>query len=306
MNSSHIRIRFHGTGLLAAGICLSLLLGSAASAAKPTKRQRPITKPKFDPDAETVELFAGLEKGQLEVQLIPKDAQQGSMLVENKTDKPLTVQVPEAFVGVQVLKQGYGGGGYGGGGYGGGGYGGGGYGGGGSQPVGGGYGGMMGGMGGMMGMGGGMGGLGGGAGFFSVPPERVVKVPYQSVCLEHGKAEPTPKTTYRLIKVEDFTKDPALQELIRIVGTSRRLHPQVAQAAAWHLTDKMSWRELATKRVERLGGQAPKPYFSGFELFHAQQLVAQAVERSREGVDQAPETERTLRRVPLRRTGLTR
>lgn len=285
--------------LAVTGLCLAVA-GLQANAAK-RKPKRPITKPKFIPSAEKVELFAGMKKGQLAVKVIPRNAKGGKILVENKTSKPLTVQLPKAIVGVQVLKQvappgGAGGAGGGlGGGLGGGGYGGGngGYGGGmmgGSQPFGGGMG-MMGGMGmggmgmGGMGMGGmGMGGMGMGGGFFSVPPERVVSVPYHSVCLAHGKPEPSPKATYRLMKVEDYTKDKTLQELITLVGT-RRINQKVAQAAAWHLTDKMSWRQLAMKRVEQLGGLPPVPYFARGHIYGAQSLVARATAEARKSDD---------------------
>ncbi|MCH7734576.1 MAG: hypothetical protein IH961_05110 [Chloroflexi bacterium] len=89
---------------------------------KTTKRRRlrgkrPITKPKFDPNAKRVELFDGMKQGQFVVKVIAKNAKQGHVLIENTTDKPLTVQLPKSFVAVHVLKQygGEGGGGQGGG-----------------------------------------------------------------------------------------------------------------------------------------------------------------------------------------------
>jgi hypothetical protein len=285
MNSSHIHFRSRGLRLLLSAVCLSLLTSAPVSAAKRTRTKRPITKLKFDPSAEKVELFAAMKKGLLETRLIPKDSKKGNILIENKTDKPLTVQFPESFVGVQVLKQ-YGGGlGGEGGEFGG-------QGGGGQGIGGGGGGGGFGGLGGASGIG----GQGGGAGFFSIPPEKVVKIPYQSVCLEHGKREPSPRMTYRMVKVEQFTKDPALTELIRLVGMNR-IHLPSAQAAAWHLSDKMSWRELASKSIKRLGGAPPRPYFSGVELFQAQKLVAIAVQRS----SGKSKDEVTPRRTPTRR-----
>ena len=93
--------------------------------------------------------------------MILKHSKQGNVLIENKTDQPLTVKLPDAVVGVHVLKQGGLGmgmsapGGGGGGQQGGGG-------GGGGQSSGG---GMSGGGG-----GGGMQGGGGGMGMFSIPP----------------------------------------------------------------------------------------------------------------------------------------
>ncbi|MFQ5731321.1 MAG: hypothetical protein ACE5KM_05120 [Planctomycetaceae bacterium] len=226
-----------------------------------------------------------MKKGQLAVRVIAKNSKGGRVLVENKTGKPLTVQLPKAFVGVQVLKQigapgagvGAGGGlGGGAGGYGGGGQGG--FGGG-QQPLGGGFGG--GGFGG--GLGGGLGGgygAGAGGGIFSVPSKRIVAVPFKSVCLAHGKPEPTPKARYRMVKVEDYTSDKTLQQLITLVGT-RTIDTRVAQAAAWHLTDKMSWRQLAMKKRKRLGGVGPVPYFAPAHVYAAQRLVAKAAADAR-------------------------
>ena len=57
------------------------------------------------PTDQTVEMFAAIEKGDIAVKLIPKDSTQCRVLIENKTDKPLNVKLPEAFAGVPVLAQ---------------------------------------------------------------------------------------------------------------------------------------------------------------------------------------------------------
>jgi hypothetical protein len=247
-----------------------LVTGTMAGA----KRTKPMSHSQFDPSAERVELFKGIGSGSLTARIVSKDSKQGNVLIENKTDQPLTVEVPPAIVGVQVLKQlddfGGGGGGLGGmgGGMGGGG-------GGGGQATGG---GMMGGMG---GMGGGMmGGGGGGGGFFSIPPQRTVRLPYQSVCLEHGKAEPSAKMTYKVVPVEEYTDSDDLHEILKLVS-SGKLDRQAAQAAAWHLSDKMSWHELANKQVKRIG-LPPTPYFTQAQLRGAQEIVAVARVRAEE------------------------
>lgn len=288
-------------------VCLSLsVLANAAE-----RRRRPITRPKFDPNAEKIELFTGIEVGHLNVKVIPKNADQGNILVENTTKKPLTVQLPKAFVGVQVLKQAAGGGAAGGlGGCGAGDLGGSGSSGGGQQQsFGGGFGG--GGLGGG-GFGGGFGGIGGGGyggfgggGFFSVPPERTVRVPYYSVCLDHGKPEPTPRATFKLVKVEDYTKNAALRNLINLIGTNpRKINRKAAQAAAWHLANNMSWRALVNKRVRRLGGAPPVPYFHPREIVGARNLVVVASRKKDEQkkpAAQRPGNPRTrLQRVRVR------
>ena len=207
--------------------------------------------------------------------------------------------MPTAFVGKQVLKQfgggggGFGGGGLGGGGLGGGGLGGGGLGGaggGGGQSFGGGGGGGIGGGlgGGGGGLGGGLGGGGlGGGGAFSIPVGTVARVPYHSVCLNYGLAEPNLKMTYELVPVEEYTQDETLQKLIELVGTNQ-LPQDAAQAAAWHLTDKLTWPQLAGLHHDQLGGMAPEPLFNRAQLVAAQQLVSTAAQLARE--DRAGDT----------------
>lgn len=265
--------------LLASGL-MSLALVVAGTPSNPLAaanksdkaNKKPIRNPKFDPSARKVDLFDGMNAGDLEVRLIPKDSKQGTVLIENKTDKPLTVKLPEAVVGVPINAQ-FGGMGGGGMGMGGGGMGGGGMGGGGQQSMGGGMGG--GGMGGGGMGGGGMGGMGGGGGFFSIPPEKVVSLTMNAVCLEHGKQEPTSRSRYTLAPVSKFNDDPVLFQLLSKVGTGR-VDSQSAQAAAWHLTDKMSFQDLAAKTNETLDGSEPTAYFTPEQLGGARDLLASA------------------------------
>lgn len=276
---------------LSAGGMLTTSSHDSLIAATKTANKKPITNPKFDPNAEEVELFAAIEAGQIEAKVIPKNALAGTVLLENKTDKPLNVKVPEAVIAAPINAQigGMGGMGMGGMGGGMGGMGGGMGGMGGGQMMGGGMGGMGGGMGGMGGGMGGMGGMGGGGGgFFSVPPERIVAVKLNSVCLQHGRPEPTAASKYRLHPVSRVSKDPVLYELLASVGTGKA-DPQAAQAAAWSISDKMSWQQLANKSVEHLGGQPPTPYFTQEQLMAGQQLLAQATEKAATRKEEAPE-----------------
>ncbi|MEW4488030.1 hypothetical protein AB1L42_08090 [Thalassoglobus sp. JC818] len=222
---------------------------------------RPLTKTKFDPSAPQVEMFEGMESGDLHVKPVAKDAMGGKLFFTNMTDEPITVKVPSSFVLVPVSAQFAGGGG----GYGGGGAGGGAGGaGGGAQAAGGGLGGGGGG-------GGGYGGGGGGGGFFSIPPQKTLSVEYVSVCLEHGKSEPRPKAPYAVIPVEKYTQDPVLTNLIDLVGTGK-IHSAPAQAAAWNVANKMSWQELQNQKYDRIG-VPDTPYFSLAQLQAAQQIV---------------------------------
>ena len=138
--------------------------------------------------------------------------------------------------------------------------------------------------------GGQQGGGGGGGGFFSIPAERVISLPFNSVCLEHGKPEPTPSSRYKLVPVSQVSQDPILYELLTVVGTGR-VDSQAAQAAAWHLTDKMSYQQLEAKVVTHLGGQPPTPYFSQAQMQGAQQLLALSTQKAEQRKDKQPAVE---------------
>jgi hypothetical protein len=245
-----MKLQHLGAGLFLAGMFALAALPAVTSAGEPTAKPR---HGEFNAADETVELFGAMADGQLEVKFIPKDSTEARLLVKNKTDKPLNVRLPEAFAGVPVLAQGFGGGM---GGMGGGGMGGGGMGGGGNQGMGGGFGG---------GGGGGMGGGGGAGGnFFNVPAEKTGELKVACVCLEHGKKEPRAAVPYEIKPISSFTEDPAVQEFVKLFGQGQ-FDQRTAQAAAWHLSSKMSWQELAAKQVVRANGRH-------YAWFHPQEL----------------------------------
>jgi hypothetical protein len=259
-----VRFRTQCSVLLA----LALLVVGTAQAAK----KGAITKPKLDPSAPVVDLFKGMEDKQLSTKLLQKDSKSGNLLIENLTKETITVDMPESFVGVHVLNQGGFGGGQGGGQQGGGG-------GGGGQSTGGGGGGQQGGGGGQNG--------GGGGGFFSIPPGKVVRLTVCSVCLEHGKPEPSIRMEYKIFPVEQFSQDPILKELLNLVATGR-INRNVAQAAAWNIANGKSWRELAGMKFRTAGNRPDKPHFSYTELAYAQNLVAAAKQRAVDKKDKKP------------------
>lgn len=284
---------FRSVALLAALVgLLSVSTVSTEAGSKGREARKPIlTNPKFDPTAERVGLFEGMDDGRLASKVVAKDATGGVVVISNNSDQPLTVELPESFVMVQVLNQlggglGGGGGGFGGGGLGGQGGGGGGQGGG-NQSGGGGFGGGQGGGG--LGGGGGQGGLGGGGGgqgFFSIPPERSVKLPYVSACLNHGKADPNPNVEYKLVRVSEYTEDPVLSELIKMVGTGR-INQKSAQAAIWTRTDNMTWQQLAAKNFNTL--QGVEYFFHPNNISEGQLILTSAEARVREAAENKEE-----------------
>jgi len=142
-------------------LCLGLMILSALpNAASAAKRPEVGSAPSVP----AIELFAAKTAGEIDVKLIPQDSTTGTVVFSNRTDRPLTIRLPDAFAGVPVLAQAPNGGGSarstrgsGGGG--------------GNQALGGGFGG------GLAGGGGGIGG--GGGGFFAL--EQTVSLRSKSI-----------------------------------------------------------------------------------------------------------------------------
>lgn len=272
-------------------VCAGLVVVVAASGAI----KRPVKRPVYDPEIPAVELFDAIDEGLIEVTVIPKTAQEANLFVENKSGKPLSVRIPPAVAAVHVLKQltssqpGLFGPGNATG-----------------QPGGNGVNGqaqsVAGGVAnnGMIGT-----GIGGpnqnspfangaralnnlpGGFLFSVEPEKVAQLPLKTVCLSHGRPDPRPQMTYKLVKLEDYTTNPVLQEVLKLY-TADGIDPQAAQAAAWHLSDNLSWKALEAKQDLRLGKNAPRPYFTAQQLKAAQELMTKAQDRAKSAA-QAPE-----------------
>jgi hypothetical protein len=202
--------------------------------------------PSASAEGKNVELFSAIEKGEIDVKVIPKDASQIRVMITNKTKEPLNVKLPKAIAAVPVLAQAAGGGG-------------------GSRSRGQSQQQSLGG-----GMGGGGGGMAGGGGMFSIAPEKVGQLKATTVCLEYGKPEPRPASAYTLEPIEKYTNKQEVQELCQLVG-SNKLNQRVAQLAAWHFANGMTWEQLA-KIEYRYANGGGEPQFSSQEIQAAMQL----------------------------------
>ncbi|MCE5269207.1 MAG: hypothetical protein LLG00_15125 [Planctomycetaceae bacterium] len=228
---------------------IALLLATVAYADGPARSAK---AKKADWQAQTVEMFAAIKSGDIAVKVIPKDSTQCTVMVENKTDKPLTVKLPDAFAASPVLAQAMPGAGAGRGS---------------SNRNGSGSNRQ-----GSQSTGGGMGGMGGG--MFNVGPEKVGKLVVPTVCLEHGKPSPRPSIPYEIKTIESVTTKAGVRELCEMVGTGN-VDQHAAQAAAWHLNNNMTWQELAAKRIRHANGRT-EPYFTQAEIQAAMQIAATA------------------------------
>lgn len=251
------------------GGLIAVLLVPAVLTATDRHQSRP------PPKGEVVEIFSGIENGQLEVQLIPKGSSKCRLMVKNKTDKPLSVMLPQAFAGVPVLAQfqnnfnqnnlnqnnvpqAVGVGPF-------------------ANP---GMGPAMMNVPGVNQGGPNMHGPARGGPnmfpgpLFNVPPEKVGKLKLKSVCLDYGKPNPRPQIKYEIKPIASYTDKPGVAEVCAMLGRGE-IRQQTAQLAAWHLNNDKSWKELAGIRHKVTFGTAPT--YARKELEAAKKAAEQAV-----------------------------
>lgn len=236
-------------------LLVATMVASTASAREPRSRSLATA-------SETHELLQAEEAGLVTVKYIPNDSRSAQIVVTNRSDRPLSLRLPEVFAGVPVLAQ-LGGGGGGQAGFGAGGIGA-------SAQTTGGAGPQNQGM-----------NIGGqqGGGMFSLPPEKTRVVKVTTVCLEHGKPEPSPIRPYKLVELESFSDDPRLEQLMQSIGKGE-ISQKVAQAAAWHIANGLTWQQLAAEKIDHAGGDPDEPFFTPAELQAAFKVVEIVTKRA--------------------------
>jgi hypothetical protein len=206
-----------------------LLCGSFVFAESPTKVKN---------DAPAQDVFVAIAAGDLEVGVVPRDERRLTIQLKNKTDRPLTIQLPPALAAAPILAQP------------------------GLFPFPGGLPNQNAGFGnsapqqlGLPGGGGNNGNLFGGnnGGIFNIPAGRAIKIKADCVCLEFGKPSPDSRMKYELKPLSEVCDHPELVSVLQSLG-KRQIDQRVAQAAAWHLTDSVSWNKLASLVERQVGG----------------------------------------------------
>jgi hypothetical protein len=275
---------------VAAAVCLGM--GSWAQAGS----KDVIRTLSLDESAKIVELFDGMDSGQLQVRVSPKSPQESYVFVKNTTDEPLTVALPKAAVGVHILPQFFNGQGnnpfnnfgnqnqnqnqglnnqFGGGGQQGR-----------SQNVGGQFQPFNNNQQGLFNNqnnGNGNGNLNqfqNGNGFFSIPPEKTVQLKMRTVCLDYGLPDPTPGMKYELRRVETEISNPALVKLLE--GFTVRVDQDAMQAAAWHLSNNLSWGQISGLAGNELIAFTSGTIFDAKAMKMAQALVQEAEKAAKE------------------------
>ncbi len=240
--------------LLVFALACSSLLQAQTSPSTLTRSVSEATPTRRASEGIARELFDALDAGVIDAQLILRDETAGRIIVTNKTKQPLTIKLPEGMAGVPALAQfnlpglnpGLNGN---------------------NNPNNGGN---------NQAVGAGQGNWNNN-GLFSIEPEKAIKVKIVAVCLEHGKREPNVHVAYRLMPLEEFTSDAKVKGVVGKLGRGE-LDQKSAQAAAWHLANGLSWKQLAAKiGVRHIGGRT-EPFFAAAHLERAKSAVAAAEE----------------------------
>lgn len=109
---------------------------------------------------------------------------------------------------------------------------------------------------------------------------RAIRVP--TVCLQHGRPEPSQRVPYKLVALESHAKDPKLAVVLEALGRGE-IPQKVAQAAAWHLANGLTWERLAVEKIDHAGGDPDEPFFAAWELQAAFRVVEVATQQAAGG-----------------------
>lgn len=220
--------------------------------------------------ADAVEFFNAMDAGDLGVRVIPRDAKRVNIQLENKTDRPLNIKLPESIGVVPVLAQpgnffnNQGGNLLGGNQFG-------------ANQFGGNQGGAQ-------GLGAPMANQNNNNMFpgaiFSVPPGRIIKKRLPALCLEFGKPEPMPRMAYRVTRLEELNDNDNVRQLIVRYGDGQ-ISNKIAQIAAWHLANDLSWEQLVGLTHKRANGTTV-PRFTSAEIDKAKWVVKHLAKRTPE------------------------
>jgi hypothetical protein len=224
--------------------------------------------------AEQVELFAALANDQVEVAVVPHKAERVTLQIRNKTDRPLSIEMPAALAAAPVLAQLPGlnfannnlgnanSGGQNG------------------APQSLGFGGPTNGNGNGFGMGMGMGNGFNAAGIFNVPAGKMIKVRMAAGCLEFGKPTPNSRIPYVIKPIEQVNDQPEVTAVLARLGREQ-VDQHVAQLALWHLANGKPWGELARLKIDRIG-PFDTPRYTRTEIERAKRLVEEVAKDVRQ------------------------
>jgi hypothetical protein len=171
-----------------------------------------------------IDLFEAQKANNISIQYIANNEKHGQLIIENKTDKPLSIKLPQSFGLIPVLAQvGFNNGGI--------------------QPF-------------NNGRNAGFnnGGiqqnsfqqLGGGFGnnaFANIKPHGKSVIKTNTICLDYGLRTPNTRSKYTLVKLDEISNDSRLDYAIEKFSNND-ITQQTAQVLGWHINSGLSWKDL--------------------------------------------------------------
>jgi hypothetical protein len=112
-----------------------------------------------------------------------------------------------------------------------------------------------------------------------------------TVCLNHGQPEPRAAIPYEIRPLDSVSDKPEVREICRLLSAGK-VSQHVAQAAAWHFANGMSWEQIAAEHYRYANGGG-SPYFTPREIYAAMQLASVATTLAHEHQQTAPNTSPT-------------
>jgi hypothetical protein len=81
------------------------------------------------------------------------------------------------------------------------------------------------------------------------------------------------------VELESYSDDPRLEQLLESIGKGE-VSQKVAQAAAWHIANGLTWQQLAAEKIDHAGGDPDEPFFTPAELQAACKVVEIVTKRA--------------------------
>ena len=94
-----------------------------------------------------------------------------------------------------------------------------------------------------------------------------------TICLNHGKADPNPRMKYKVVRLEEVNDSPVIEGFCRVLATGR-VSQNIAQAAAWHVANGLTWEALIRKPRVVSEYTGVELFFSSFEVQAAMRLTS--------------------------------
>jgi len=114
---------------------------------------------------------------------------------------------------------------------------------------------------------------------FCFVPGRKALLQLRSVCLEHDRPGPSPKHHYEVRPLHTVTNVKGVYEICAMMGRGEIDH-QIAQIAAWHLNNQITWRQLWDESQHGPAAAGGRHGMTRRQLFDAIEAVEKAVQQS--------------------------